>query len=142
MRSAAGGVDTAFYLVHALGSGGDLWREETEAAENFARAAERAGVRRIVYLGGLGDGDAGCRRTLRRVRHVGKILREQRRRTLEFRASIILGSGSLSFEMIRALVERLPVMVTPRVGAASGAADRHRGCHRVPRRIDRRRRST
>ena len=56
LGAAVAGVDTAFYLVHALGSGGDLWREETEAAGHFARAAERAGVRRIVYLGGLGNG--------------------------------------------------------------------------------------
>ena len=99
--------------MHALGFGGDLWREETEAAEHFARAAERAGVRRIVYLGGLGDATRLSPHLATR-QAVGKILRDSGVQTLEFRASIILGSGSLSFEMIRALVERLPVMVTPR----------------------------
>jgi uncharacterized protein YbjT (DUF2867 family) len=107
------GVDTAFYLVHALASGGDLWREETEAARNFATAAESAEIRRIVYLGGLAAEGAVSPHLATR-REVGRILRATRLVTIEFRASIILGSGSLSFELIRALVERLPVMVTPK----------------------------
>jgi len=107
------GIDTAFYLVHALGSGGDLWKEETEAAENFAKAAEHARVRRIVYLGGLAaKGSASPHLATRR--EVGRILRAHSVGTIEFRASIIIGSGSVSFELIRALVERLPVMVTPK----------------------------
>jgi uncharacterized protein YbjT (DUF2867 family) len=110
---AMAGVDTAFYLVHALAAGGDLWREETEAARNFAAAAESAEIRRIVYLGGLAAGDALSPHLATR-REVGRILRAQRVVTIEFRASIILGSGSVSFELIRALVERLPVMVTPK----------------------------
>jgi len=110
---AMAGIDTAFYLVHALASGGDLWREETEAARNFAAAAERAEIRRIVYLGGLASQDAVSPHLATR-REVGRILRATRPVTIEFRASIILGSGSLSFELIRALVERLPVMVTPK----------------------------
>jgi len=107
------GVDTAFYLVHALASGGDLWREETEAARNFATAAESAEIRRIVYLGGLAAEGAVSPHLATR-QEVGRILRATRVVTIEFRASIILGSGSLSFELIRALVERLPVMVTPK----------------------------
>jgi uncharacterized protein YbjT (DUF2867 family) len=110
---ALAGVDTAFYLVHALGSGGDLWREETQAATNFARAAEHTGVRRIVYLGALGEA-ARLSPHLATRQAVGRILRDSGAETIELRASIIVGSGSLSFEMIRALVERLPVMVTPR----------------------------
>jgi len=110
---AMAGIDTAFYLVHALASGGDLWREETEAARNFATAAESAEIRRIVYLGGLAAEDAVSPHLATR-REVGRILRAARPVTIEFRASIILGSGSLSFELIRALVERLPVMVTPK----------------------------
>jgi len=110
---AMAGIDTAFYLVHALASGGDLWREETEAARNFATAAESAEIRRIVYLGGLAAEDAVSPHLATR-REVGRILRATRPVTIEFRASIILGSGSLSFELIRALVERLPVMVTPK----------------------------
>jgi uncharacterized protein YbjT (DUF2867 family) len=113
LGAAMAGVDTAFYLVHALGSGGDLWREETEAARNFATAAESEQIRRIVYLGGLAAPDAVSPHLATR-REVGRILRAQRVAAVEFRASIILGSGSLSFELIRALVERLPVMVTPK----------------------------
>jgi uncharacterized protein YbjT (DUF2867 family) len=106
-------VDTAFYLVHALGSGGDLWRKETRSASNFARAADEARARRVVYLGGLGESGSLSPHLATR-QEVGRILRSGEVPALEFQASIILGSGSLSFEMIRALVERLPVMVTPR----------------------------
>jgi uncharacterized protein YbjT (DUF2867 family) len=113
LGTAMAGVDTAFYLVHALGSGGDLWKEETEAAHNFAKAAEDARIRRMVYLGGLAD-EGSLSPHLATRREVGRILRASGIPVVEFRASIILGSGSLSFEMIRALVERLPVMVTPR----------------------------
>jgi uncharacterized protein YbjT (DUF2867 family) len=106
-------IDTAFYLVHALGEEGSLWETETSAARNFAQAARLAGVRRIVYLGGLlGAGPLSPHLATRQA--VGEILRESGVPTIEFRASIILGSGSLSFEMIRALVERLPVMIVPR----------------------------
>ena len=112
LRAATTGVDTAFYLVHALGSGGDIWKEEIDAARNFVVAAEKAGIRRIIYLGGLAD-EGTLSPHLATRRAVGRILRASRIRVIEFRASIILGSGSLSFEMIRALVERLPLMVTP-----------------------------
>ncbi|MEI6500996.1 MAG: DUF2867 domain-containing protein [Armatimonadota bacterium] len=84
------------------------------AAENFATAARAAGVRRIIYLGGLGGDDANSSRHLRSRHEVGEILRRLGPQVIEFRASIILGSGSLSFEMIRSLVECLPAMVTPR----------------------------
>jgi uncharacterized protein YbjT (DUF2867 family) len=113
LGAAMAGVDTAFYLVHALGSGGDLWKEETEAARNFVKAAQDARIRRMVYLGGLAD-EGTLSPHLATRREVGRILRASSIPVIEFRASIILGSGSLSFEMIRALVERLPVMVTPR----------------------------
>lgn len=113
VEAALAEVDTAFYLVHALGSGGDLWREETDAAMNFQRASATARVRRIVYLGGLGESRELSPHLATR-QEVGRILRDGRVETIELRASIILGSGSLSFEMIRSLVERLPVMVTPR----------------------------
>lgn len=110
---AMAGVDTAFYLVHSLGSAGNLWARETEGAENFANAAERAELRRIVYLGGLAA-ESSVSRHLSTRREVGRILRTHRVPIIELRASIILGSGSVSFELIRALVERLPVMVTPK----------------------------
>lgn len=110
---ALAGVDVAFYLIHSMRSSGDFAEEDRRAAENFARAAEAAGVRRIVYLGGLGDEESLSPHLRSRV-EVGRILRTSGVPAIEFRASIVLGSGSLSFEMIRALVERLPVLVTPK----------------------------
>jgi len=113
LQGALAGVDTAYYLVHSMGSGRDFAREDRRAAENFAQAARDAGVRRIIYLGGLGSGP-GLSPHLASRQEVGRILRESGVPTIEFRASIIIGSDSLSFEMIRALVDRLPVMITPR----------------------------
>jgi uncharacterized protein YbjT (DUF2867 family) len=113
LKSAFDGVEVAYYLVHSMGSGGDFQAQDCAAARNFGDAARRAGVRRIVYLGGLGHG-RDLSQHLRSRQEVGELLRECGVPVLEFRASIVLGSGSLSFEMIRALVERLPVMITPR----------------------------
>ena len=110
------GIDLAYYLIHSMGNAGDA-RFETQdrsAAENFGRAAREAGVRRIVYLGGLGDESESLSPHLRSRHEVGRVLRASGVPVIEFRASIVIGSGSVSFEMIRALVERLPVMVTPR----------------------------
>jgi uncharacterized protein YbjT (DUF2867 family) len=107
------GIDTAFYLVHGMGSRSDFQDDDRRGATNFARAARAAGVRRIVYLGGLGTA-TDLSPHLASRQEVGQILRESGVTTIELRASIILGSGSLSFELIRALVERLPVLVTPR----------------------------
>ncbi len=113
LPAALRGVHTAFYLVHSLGSTGDLVAMELEAADHFARAASAAGVRRLIYLGGLGhDDDLSPHLASRQA--VGDRLRGSGIPVIEFRASIILGSGSLSFEMVRSLVERLPVMVAPR----------------------------
>jgi len=113
LRGAVKDIDVAYYLVHSMGSSGDFEEQDRRGAENFGRAAREAGVRRIVYLGGLGHDDS-LSRHLESRQEVGEVLRESGVPTIEFRASIIIGSGSLSFEMIRALVEKLPVMVTPR----------------------------
>jgi uncharacterized protein YbjT (DUF2867 family) len=113
LREAMDGVDTAYYLIHSMGSRGDFERQDRSAAENFAAAARESGVRRLVYLGGLGR-EPGLSRHLRSRHEVGRILRESGVPTIELRAAIIIGSGSLSFEMVRALVQKLPVMVTPR----------------------------
>ena len=107
------GVETAFYLIHSMGSGQDFEQHDREGARNFAAAARKAGVRRIIYLGGLAHGD-GLSPHLRSRHEVGELLRESGVPVVELRASIVLGSGSLSFEMIRSLVERLPIMITPR----------------------------
>lgn len=113
LRAAMHGVDTAYYMIHSMGSSGTFEAEDRRAANNFADAAREAGVRRLIYLGGLGR-DEQLSPHLSSRHEVGRILRESGVPTIELRASIIIGSGSLSFEMIRALVERLPVMVTPR----------------------------
>jgi uncharacterized protein YbjT (DUF2867 family) len=107
-------VETAYYLIHSMGSTGSFEEEDRVGAHAFARAARDSGVRRIIYLGGLGKSETGLSSHLRSRQEVGEILRASGVPLIEFRASIVIGSGSLSFEMIRALVERLPVMVTPR----------------------------
>lgn len=113
LRAALAGVHTAYYLVHSMGSGSAFEEVDRCAARCFAQAAREAGVRRIIYLGGLGRGEALSSHLASR-QEAGYILRQSGVPTLEFQASIIIGSGSLSFEMVRALVERLPVMITPR----------------------------
>jgi uncharacterized protein YbjT (DUF2867 family) len=113
LTAALAGVEVAYYLVHAMGSSGDFEIEEQRGARNFAVAARQAGVKRIVYLGGLGEGEQ-LSPHLRSRQAVGAILRDSGVPTIEFRASVIIGSGSLSFELFRALVEKLPVMVAPR----------------------------
>lgn len=113
LQRAMVGVDTAYYLCHSMGSGRAFDDQERRGAENFAEAAHKAGVRRIIYLGILGNGSELSRHLSSR-QDVGRILRDSGVPTIEFRASIIIGSGSLSFEMVRALVDRLPVMITPR----------------------------
>ena len=112
LRPALEGVETAYYLVHSMGADGSFAETDRRAATAFGRAAQEAGVRRLVYLGGLGRG--ALSEHLASRQEVGRILRESGVPTIEFRASIVIGSGSASFEMLRALVERLPVMVTPR----------------------------
>lgn len=111
---ALAGVETAYYLVHAMGSRADFESHERAGALSFAAAARANGVRRIIYLGGLGADDDTLSPHLRSRREVGRILRESGVPTIELRASIVIGPGSLSYEMIRALVDRLPVMLTPR----------------------------
>lgn len=107
------GIDTAFYLVHSMGSRSSFVQTDRIGAENFAQAAERAKVRRIIYLGGLG-GDEPLSPHLASRQEVGRILRASGVPTIEFRASAIIGSGSLSFELVRALVQKLPIMIVPR----------------------------
>lgn len=114
LARAMTGVETAYYLIHSMGIPGDFVSMDRIAAQNFATAAKDAGVRRIVYLGGLGESSKELSPHLRSRHEVGEILRTSGIEVVEFQASIVIGSGSLSFEMVRALAERLPVMVTPR----------------------------
>ncbi len=113
LRRALNGVHTAYYLVHSMGASHNYAESDRRGATAFAAAARETGVKRIVYLGGLGDGER-LSPHLHSRQEVGTILRGSGVATVEFRASIVLGSGSLSFEVIRALVEKLPVMLTPR----------------------------
>ena len=103
-------MHTAYYLVHSMGSAGSFEEKDRQAAINFAEAGHAANVRRIIYLGGLGEGALSPH--LRAVKS-RRAPRKPGVEVIEFRASIVIGSGSLSFEIIRALVERLPVMICP-----------------------------
>lgn len=108
-------VDAAYYLVHSIGSEADWQTRDRLAAENFRAAAAEAGVAQIIYLGGLGDDAGGALSSHLASRHeVGRVLAEGSVPLTELRAAVVIGSGSASFEMLRHLVEVLPVMTTPR----------------------------
>src|SRR5688572_7983336 len=100
LAAALRGVEQAYYLVHSMGTAGAFEAEDRRGAENFARAGRASGLRRIVYLGGLGEDEPGLSPHLRSRHEVGAILRASGVPTLELRASIVIGSGSLSFEMV------------------------------------------
>jgi uncharacterized protein YbjT (DUF2867 family) len=114
LGAALAGVHTAYYLVHSMGAAKDFAALDREAAREFGRAAREAGVRRIIYLGGLGEPSDDLSRHLKSRQETGLVLRHSGVPVVEFRASIVIGSGSLSFEMVRALVERLPVLICPK----------------------------
>jgi uncharacterized protein YbjT (DUF2867 family) len=114
LQSGMQGVTAAYYMVHSMGSAGDFEAADRQAAANFGAAAQKSGVERIIYLGGLGDPDRSLSSHLRSRQEVGEVLRSSGVPVIEFRASVVIGSGSVSFELIRALVERLPIMITPR----------------------------
>ncbi len=115
LKPALTGVDTAYYLIHLMSGSNDFEKQDRLAAQYFAVAARHSGVTRIIYLGGLGD-DANAELSphLRSRHEVGRILRDSGVETIEFRAGIILGAGSLSFELLKTLTDRLPVMICPR----------------------------
>lgn len=110
---ALAGIHTAYYLIHSMSAGSAFAEQDRIAARNFGAAAREAGARRIIYLGGLGHGPR-LSPHLESRQEVGRLLRESGVPVIELRASIIIGSGSASFELVRALVDRLPVMTTPR----------------------------
>ena len=113
LAAACAGIDVAYWLVHSMESGVDFERADRLAAERFGAAAKAAGVKRIIYLGGLGADDDSLSAHLRSRHEVGAILRASGVEVVEFRASIIIGAGSFSFDLVRTLVERLPVMICP-----------------------------
>jgi len=114
LDSALRGVDVAYYMVHSMQSTGSFEDTDRQAARNFGAAAKAAGVKGLIYVGGLGSDEEELSAHLRSRHEVGDILRESGLPVCEFRASAVIGSGSASFELIRALVERLPVMLTPK----------------------------
>ena len=108
-------IDVAYYLAHSMGAGGRQFADrDRQAARNFAQAAKRAGVSQIVYLGGLGDDSANLSHHLASRHETGAQLAAHGVPVTEFRAAVIIGSGSASFEILRHLTERLPIMITPR----------------------------
>lgn len=112
LEEALQGCDAAFYLIHSMDGSADFGDRDRTAAENFRSAADGAGVGRIVYLGGLGDSE-DLSKHLSSRQEVGSVLADGETPTTELRAGVIIGSGSVSFEMLRYLTEVLPVMVTP-----------------------------
>jgi len=115
VRAALVDIDVAYYLIHSMsGKRDDFADSDREAARIFGAAAQAAGTQRIVYLGGLGDERASLSEHLRSRHEVGEILRASGVPVTEFRAAMIVGSGSASFEMMRYLSDRLPVMIAPK----------------------------
>jgi uncharacterized protein YbjT (DUF2867 family) len=112
LAAALEGVSVAYYLVHSMeGKGGDFAERDRRGATNFGKAAREAGVRRVIYLGGLPGGDS---EHLASREEVAKILAEHVEETIHVRAAMVIGSGSASFVMLKSLVHRLPAMITPR----------------------------
>ena len=114
LEVALADIDTAIYLVHGIGDGPDWVAQEARDAEHFRKSCEDAGVQRIVYLGGMGADDTRLSAHLASRHLVGRTLADGPIPVTELRAAVIIGSGSASFEMLRYLVEVLPVMVTPK----------------------------
>lgn len=114
LAAALSGVRVAYYLIHSLRGGAGFRRRDVEAARHFADAAAVAGVQRLIYLGGLGDPAAPLSPHLRSRQQTGDALRAAGVPVTEFRAAVIVGAGSASFEVVRYLSERLPVMICPR----------------------------
>lgn len=106
-------VDAAYYLVHSMGAAGDFEEKDRTAARNFERAASAAGVSQVVYLGGLGGDEDALSEHLRSRREVETVLGRGDYDLTVFRAAIVVGAGSSSFEIVVALAKRLPLMITP-----------------------------
>lgn len=114
LRPALADVSAAYYLIHSMRGNPDFHQRDLIAARNFGLAAQEQGVRHLIYLGGLGDPATDLSRHLQSRQQTGAALREAGVPVTEFRAGIIVGSGSMSFEMIRYLTERIPIMICPR----------------------------
>jgi uncharacterized protein YbjT (DUF2867 family) len=115
LPGALEGVSAAYYLIHSMTLGKDYQERDQRAASNFGQAARRVSVEHIIYLGGLGDPESMLSDHLLSRHSTGEALRQSGAPVIEFRAAMIVGSGSLSFEMMRYLTERLPVIICPRL---------------------------
>ncbi|MFB6086177.1 MAG: NAD(P)H-binding protein [Halodesulfurarchaeum sp.] len=107
-------IDVVYYLIHSLGIGDEFEERDKRAAKNFAEAASEVGVDRVIYLGGLGETGEDLSPHLRSRQEVEETLRTGSYDLTSFRAAIVVGAGSASFEMVRQMVSRLPVMITPK----------------------------
>ncbi|MDT5016989.1 MAG: hypothetical protein QOD39_3149 [Mycobacterium sp.] len=114
LTAAFDGIDVVYYLVHSMGTSSDFVAEEASSARNVAAAAKSAGVKRLVYLGGLHPSGADLSPHLRSRTAVGEVLLESGIETVVLQAGIVVGAGSASFEMMRHLTNRLPAMTTPK----------------------------
>lgn len=113
LKVALHGVDTCYYLLHSLNAGANFQEIENDMAMAFALAAKSENVKQIVYLGGINNDTAQSKHLISRA-NVGEVLRRSGIPTIEMRAGMVLGSGSASFEMLRHLTHRLPIMTTPK----------------------------
>jgi uncharacterized protein YbjT (DUF2867 family) len=114
LTGAMEGVWAAYYLIHSMSGNSDFHSRDLIAARNFSKAVREQGVQRIIYLGGLGDQDGNLSPHLQSRQQTGEALRESGVPVTEFRAGVVVGSGSISFEMIRYLTERVPIMICPK----------------------------
>ena len=114
LREACEGIDAAYYLVHSMSDSQRFAERDRDAAGLFGKSARETGMQRIIYLGGLGADEVTLSHHLASRHEVGDVLRASGIEIIEFRAAMIIGSGSISFEMMRYLTERLPVMIAPR----------------------------
>lgn len=112
--AALDGIHTAYYLIHNMLSGRGYTSRELDSAHNFASAAEKAGIQHIIYLGGLADPNQDIAPHMRSRIETGEVLREGKTPVTEFRAGVIVGPGSISFEMIRFMTEQFPILPGPR----------------------------
>ena len=114
LQQALRGADAAYYLVHMMGSTeGDFYELEARAAHNVADVAERCDVARLIFMGGLGNDNDTLSKHLSSRHNTGRILREHARLVIEFRASMIVGHGSIAYEVVRTIAHRLPVLMVP-----------------------------
>ena len=115
IRTALDGIDVAYYLVHMMGhTERDFYEAELDAAHTFCKAARESGVKRVVYMGGLGDNAGSESKHLHSRHRTGEILRAELPEVIELRASMIIGDGSVAYDIIRNIVHKLPVVLLPR----------------------------